>query len=52
MAMLHDRGLIFRFDTVELNRFLDERDRTATLLVNLVASLLGCRVMNRPAWSF
>jgi arginase len=52
MAMLHDRGLIFHFDTVEINRFLNKRGHTATLLVNLAASLLGRRVMNRLTWSF
>ncbi|KAI1694819.1 arginase family domain-containing protein [Ditylenchus destructor] len=35
-------------DLVELNPFLDERGRTATLMVDLAASLLGKRVMDRP----
>lgn len=52
MEMLHDSGLVSSLDIVELNPFLDERGRTATLLVDLVASLLGRRVMDRPTWSF
>lgn len=39
-------------DIVELNPFLDERGRTATLMVDLVASLMGRRVMDRPNRSF
>ena len=35
-------------DIVELNPFLDERGKTAKLLVDLVASLMGKRVMDRP----
>ncbi len=52
MEMLHDSDLVSSLDLVELNPFLDERGRTATLLVDLVASLLGRRVMDRPTWSF
>ncbi len=52
MEMLHDSGLVSSLDIVELNPFLDERGRTATLLVDLVASLLGRRVLDRPTWSF
>ncbi|MGC9269618.1 arginase [Acidiphilium sp.] len=52
MEMLHDSGLVTSLDLVELNPFLDERGRTATLLVDLAASLLGRRVMDRPTRSF
>jgi arginase len=52
MEMLHDSGLVASLDIVELNPFLDERGRTATLMVDLVASLLGRRVMDRPTRSF
>jgi len=52
MEMLHDSGLVSSIDLAELNPFLDERGRTATLLVDLVASLLGRRVMDRPTRSF
>jgi arginase len=43
MEMLHDPGLSRALDLVELNPFLDERGRTATLMVDLVASLMGRR---------
>lgn len=33
---------------VELTPFLNERGRTAILMVDLVASLMGRRIMNRP----
>ncbi len=52
MEMLHDTGLVTSLDLVELNPFLDERGRTATLMVDLVASLMGRRVMDRPTRSF
>ena len=39
-------------DLVELNPFLDERGRTATLLVDLTASLMGRRIMDRPTRSY
>ena len=35
MEMLHDSGLVTSLDLVELNPFLDERGRTATLMVDL-----------------
>ncbi|QDZ01281.1 arginase [Nitratireductor mangrovi] len=52
MEMLSDSGLVSSLDLVELNPFLDERGRTATLLVDLVASLMGRRIMDRPTRSF
>nr|CAD6430274.1 arginase [Rhizobium sp. Q54] len=52
MEMLHDSGLVTSLDLVELNPFLDERGRTATLLVDLTASLLGRQVLDRPTRSF
>jgi arginase len=52
MEMLHDSGLVASLDLVELNPFLDERGRTALLLVDLVASLMGRRVMDRPTRSY
>jgi arginase len=53
MEMLHDSGLVGSLDVVELNPFLDERGRTALLLVDLVASLMGRQVLDRPTrrWS-
>jgi arginase len=48
MEMLCDSGLVSSLDLVELNPFLDERGRTARLMVDLTASLMGKRVMDRP----
>jgi arginase len=52
MEMLHDSGLVTSLDLVELNPFLDERGRTATLMVDLTASLMGRRIMDRPTRSY
>lgn len=52
METLCDSGLVSSLDLVELNPFLDERGRTASLLVDLTASLLGRRVFDRPTRSF
>jgi arginase len=41
MELLHNSGLVTSLDLVELNPFLDERGRTATLMVDLTASLMG-----------
>jgi arginase len=51
MEMLSDSGLVTSLDLVELNPFLDERGKTATLMVDLTASLLGRRVFDRPTRS-
>lgn len=48
MEMLSDSGLVTSLDLVELNPFLDERGRTAILMVDLTASLMGRRIMDRP----
>ena len=52
MEILHDSGLVCSLDLVELNPFLDERGRTALLMVDLVASLMGRRVLDRPTQSY
>ena len=52
MEMLHDSGLLTSLDLVELNPFLDERGRTASLMVELTASALGRRVFDRPTRSY
>lgn len=52
MEMLCDSGLVTSLDLVELNPFMDERGRTASLMVDLTASLLGRRVFDRPTRSF
>ena len=52
METLGDSGLVSSLDLVELNPFLDERGRTASLMVDLTASLLGRRVFDRQTRSF
>ncbi|KPQ04722.1 MAG: arginase [Rhodobacteraceae bacterium HLUCCA12] len=52
MEMLHDSGLVTSIDLVELNPFLDERGRTAHLMVDLLASLMGRKVFDRPTRSY
>jgi arginase len=52
MELLHDSGLVSSLDLAELNPFLDERGRTAILMVDLAASLMGRRVLDRPTRSF
>ncbi|MBR0667621.1 arginase [Roseomonas hellenica] len=52
MEMLQDSGLVASLDLVELNPFLDERGRTATLMVDLTGSLMGKRIMDRPTRAF
>jgi arginase len=48
MEMLHDSGLVQSADIVELNPFLDERGRTARTAVELVGSLFGQQITDRP----
>lgn len=48
METLHDSGLVRSLDVVELNPFLDERGRSARVLVELVASLFGRSILDRP----
>ena len=48
MELLHESGLVTSLDLVELNPFLDDRGMTARLMVDLVASLMGRRVFDRP----
>ncbi len=52
MEMLHDSDLVTSVDVAELNPFLDERGRTATLIVDLIASLFGQRVLERRTRSY
>ena len=51
MELLHESALVTSLDLVELNPFLDERGRTARLMVDLVASLMGRKVFDRPTRS-
>jgi arginase len=48
MEMLHDCGLVQSVDIVELNPFLDERGRTARTAVELIGSLFGQQITDRP----
>lgn len=50
--LLHESGLMTSLDLVELNPFLDERGRTAKLMVDLVGSLMGRKVFDRPTRSY
>ena len=52
MEMLSDCGRVGSLDLVELNPFLDDRGKTANLMVELTASLLGRRVFDRPTRSY
>ncbi|MBK9123215.1 MAG: arginase [Chloroflexi bacterium] len=45
MEILHDTGRTRTVDVVEVNPVLDERNRTANLAVDLVASLFGQRII-------
>ncbi len=51
MEMLSDSGLVSSLDLVELNPFLDDRGRSARILVELTASLFGQRIIDRPTRS-
>lgn len=48
MEMVCDSDLMTSLDLVELNPFLDDRGRTAQVMVDLAASALGRRVFDRP----
>ncbi|MDH2326126.1 arginase [Cereibacter sp. SYSU M97828] len=52
MELLHESSLVTSLDMVELNPFLDERGKTAKVMVDLVASLMGRKVFDRPTRSF
>jgi arginase len=48
MELLHDSGLVSSLDLVELNPFLDDRGRSARVMVDLAGSLFGKRILDRP----
>ena len=52
MEIICDSGLMTSLDLVELNPFLDERGRTAQVMVDLAASALGRRVFDRPTRAY
>jgi arginase len=45
MEMLADDGRVGSLDVVEINPILDDRNHTADLCVELVASLLGQSIL-------
>ncbi|WP_112872738.1 arginase [Paracoccus endophyticus] len=49
--LIHESGLMTSLDLVELNPFLDEKGRTARMMVDLVGSLMGRKVFDRPTRS-
>ena len=52
MEMISDSGLMTSLDLAELTPFLDDRGRTAQIMVDLTASALGRRVFDRPTQAF
>jgi arginase len=48
MELLCEHNVVTSLDLAELNPFLDEGGRTARLMVDLVASLMGRKVFDRP----
>ncbi len=48
MELLHDSGIVHSLDIVELNPFLDVRGRTARHVVELIGSLFGQQISDRP----
>ena len=48
MELLHDSDLVTSLDIAELNPYLDQQGKTADLVVDLVASLFGKSVVDRP----
>ncbi|SFH33511.1 arginase [Palleronia marisminoris] len=52
MEMLSESELVTSLDLVELNPAMDERSRTARLMVELTASLMGKRIFDRPTRGF
>ena len=49
--LIHESGLMTSLDLVELNPFLDERGKTTRMMVDLVGSLMGRKVFDRPTRS-
>lgn len=47
MEMLCDSGLVTSLDLVELNPYLDDRGKSARILVEMTASLFGRRIIDR-----
>ncbi|MEO0381247.1 MAG: arginase [Pseudomonadota bacterium] len=52
MEMICDSGRMTSLDLVELNPFLDERGRTAQVMVDLTASAFGRRIFDRATRAY
>ena len=48
MEMMHESGRVTSLDLAELDPMLDERGRSAAVMVDLAASLFGKTVLDRP----
>jgi arginase len=48
MELVNDAGIVTSLDVVEINPILDDRNGTAELAVELVASLMGRRIIGLP----
>ena len=48
MELINETGIITSLDVVEINPILDERNGTAELAVELVASLMGRQIIDLP----
>lgn len=48
MEMLYESDLVTSLDLVELNPYLDDRGKSARMLVDLVTSLFGKKIIDRP----
>jgi arginase len=48
MELINEAGIITSLDVVEVNPILDDRNGTAELAVELVASLMGRRIIDLP----
>jgi len=51
MEILSESNAVTSLDLAELNPFLDHRGKTARLMVDLTASLMGKQIMDRPTSS-
>ncbi|MGI9050889.1 MAG: arginase family protein, partial [Rubrobacteraceae bacterium] len=50
MELINESGMVISLYVVEVNPILDTRNRTAELAVELVASLMGRRIIDLPSY--
>ena len=48
LEMLHESDLVTSLDLVELNPYLDDRGKSARMLVGLTTSLFGQKILDKP----